>query len=126
MIESITQMKGYSEAIITPPNSRIAWLSGQLPIGDGKIVEGGFKPQLEQVFANLDTVLKNSGTTWDNVVRMTWYVCNLDTSQLAAVTEVRSRYINNEKSPATALVGVARLGHPDFLVEIDAVAVVPD
>jgi enamine deaminase RidA (YjgF/YER057c/UK114 family) len=49
----------------------------------------------------------------------------LDMTQLPVVREVRNQHINTANPPASTVVEVRRLAQPDFLIEIEAVAIVP-
>ncbi|WP_374346511.1 RidA family protein [Phenylobacterium sp.] len=126
MIEVVDQLKGYSQGAISPAGSRILWLSGHLPIADGKSVDGDLRAQAEAVFANLDRTIRNAGASWDNVLKLTYFVANLEHGHVPIISEVRSKYINAEKSPTTAVVGVARLANPDWLIEIDGFVALSD
>lgn len=59
------------------------------------------------------------------VARLTIYVRNYDPASLLLIRATRDLWINPERPPASALIGVASLFHPDVLVEVDAIAVLP-
>ena len=73
------------------------------------------------MFANLEIALKAAGATFDNVVKTNYYL--RDATQVATVREVRSKYFTKEL-PASTLVEVSRLAQPDFLIEVEVIAVV--
>jgi 2-iminobutanoate/2-iminopropanoate deaminase len=56
---------------------------------------------------------------------LTYYIVNYQPSHLQVIRSVRDRFIDLEKPPASTLIGVAALALPTFLVEVDAIAVVP-
>jgi enamine deaminase RidA (YjgF/YER057c/UK114 family) len=60
------------------------------------------------------------------VVKFTIYVVGLDRDKWRAVAEERAKYINQERAPASTMVGVPSLVLEEFLIEIEAVAVVPE
>jgi enamine deaminase RidA (YjgF/YER057c/UK114 family) len=64
------------------------------------------------------------GASWGHVVKMNYYL--RDIADLGAVRTVRDRFLDPARLPASSLVQVAGLVHPDFLIEIDAVAVIDD
>jgi reactive intermediate/imine deaminase len=103
-----------------------AWIhvSGQIALGeDGELVGAGdLAAQTEQVFENLVRVLRASGATFDDVVKIQTYVTTLD--GLAESREVRARYLPAEP-PASTAVRIAELLLPGALIEVDVVAVVP-
>ena len=115
---------GYSH-IVTATGGRTIYVSGQVAFdAAGQLVgRGDLAAQTKQVFANLDTALKAAGATFNDVVKTNYYM--LDASQVQVIREVRSQYFTKEL-PASTLVQVGRLANPDFLVEIEVIAVVAE
>lgn len=109
-----------SQAIIAGDT---VYVSGQAAIGpDGKTVGGDdFEAQARQAFANLDTVLTAAGSSLADVVKVNIMVT--DMSHLDTIVKLRREYFS-EPYPADNLLQVAGLAQPDWLVEIDAVALV--
>ncbi len=79
--------------------------------------------QARQVFENLKANLAAVGSDFSNMVKLTYFL--LDSSSIAAIREIRDEYVNTAAPPASTLVVVAGLARPEFLIEIEAVAVVP-
>jgi enamine deaminase RidA (YjgF/YER057c/UK114 family) len=105
-------VNGYSH--VTVAAGLVAHISGQVPLrSDGTVVDGGAHAQAEQVFENLRTA---------QVVKMNYYL--RDIADLDEVRTVRDRFLDPARLPASSLVQVAGLVHPDFRIEIDAVAVI--
>ncbi|WP_248965036.1 RidA family protein [Sphaerisporangium perillae] len=117
---------GYSHVASVPPGSRLVWTSGQVPIAaDGTVAApGDWEAQTRQVMRNVGAALEAGGATWDDVFKLTIFV--VDTSALATVRAVRDEFVNVERPPASSLVQVAGLFRPDLLIEIEAVAAVPE
>jgi reactive intermediate/imine deaminase len=113
---------GYSH-VVDAPASRIVYLSGQVPLdAAGNLVgEGDFAAQVRQVFENLTAALAAAGATWNDVVKLDYFV--RDIGEVAALRAIRDEYVNTEQPPASTLVEVSRLFRDDVLVEIQAVAV---
>ncbi len=107
----------YSQAIRA---GSLLFLSGQVPIdpATGNIVEGDIEAQTHRVFQNLGEVLKAGGASFDQVVRATVYL--KDMNDFAVVNEVYGAYFSSP-APARATVQVARLPK-DARVEIDLIA----
>ena len=86
----------------------------------------GFPEQVRQALANIVAVLAEGGGRPEHVVRMTWYVRDMD-EYLGARGKLGGIYreIMGEHFPAMALVAVTRLVEPQALVEIEATAVIP-
>ncbi len=113
---------GYSH-IVSVTGGRTIYLSGQVAFdAQGQLVgRGDLTAQTTQVFTNLDTALKAAGATFNDVVKVNYYM--LDASQVQVVRDVRAKYFT-KALPASTLVQVSRLANPEFLIEIEAVAVV--
>ena len=113
---------GYSH-VVDAPASRIVFISGQVPLdAAGNLVgEGDFAAQTRQVFENLAAALAAAGASWDDVVKLDYFV--RDIGEVAALRAIRDEYVNTERPPASTLVEVSRLFRDDVLVEVEAVAV---
>jgi len=107
----------YSQAIAA---GQLLFLSGQIPLdpATGKLVDGGIAEQTHRVMSNLRAVLTAAGASFDNVVRTTIFLA--DMNDFAAVNEVYGSYFENPE-PARACVQVAELPMK-ARVEIDAIA----
>ena len=73
---------------------------------------------------NLQIALRAAGADLDDVLKTTVYVATDDRADLVTAWEVVKRHFGNHDAPST-LLGVAVLGYPDQLVEVEAVAAVP-
>ena len=82
------------------------FFSGQIPISDGKIIEGEIKTQTKQCLENLLTLLKSADLTVDNICKTTIYLTNMN--DFAAVNEVYASYFN-PPYPARTTICVAAL-----------------
>jgi enamine deaminase RidA (YjgF/YER057c/UK114 family) len=103
---------------------RFVAVSGQLPLDeDGKLVgEGDPHAQARQVFENLRRCLAAAGATFDDVVKLTFFV--MDMAHMPAIRAARDAHIPAGRLPAASAVQVAGLVRPEFLMEIEAYAVV--
>ena|SRR5579864_5259713 len=100
------------------------WISGMLALdAEGSLVGGGdVVAQTEQVFRHLESVLSHCGAGFEHVTKVTVFL--RDVGARPAINEVRKRYFG-EARPASTLVEVSALAHPEALVEIEAVAHIP-
>jgi reactive intermediate/imine deaminase len=100
------------------------WISGVLALDvDGSLVGGtDVVAQTEQVFRHLERILSHCDIGFENVTKVTVFLT--DVGARPAINEVRKRYFGDAR-PASTLVEVSALAHPEALVEIDAVAHVP-
>ena len=100
----------------------LLFISGQAAIDqNGRIVGvDDFEAQAEQVFTNLDRILRAGGSSLANVVKVTIFL--RDMSNFSKIVELRGRYFT-EPYPADTIVEVRSLYSPDAMIEIEAIAV---
>jgi reactive intermediate/imine deaminase len=115
--DGLPPVSGYSHAVAF--SGRMVAVSGQVPANrDGGL--GDPAAQVRQVFDNLTAALAAAGATMDQVVKLTVYLTDL--ADLDVFRQVRDEYISADRPPASSLVQVSRLVHPDWRVEIEALA----
>ena len=114
---------GYSQ-VATVTGGTIVFVAGQVALDKSGNVVGkdDFRAQVQQVFENLKAAVEAAGGTFDDVIKLNSYV--LDLSHLREFREVRDKYVNVNNPPTSTAIQVPRLFRPEFLVEIEAVAVV--
>ena len=89
----------------------------------GELAAGGLEGQTAQVITNILTALKSAGATPEDVVRTVIYVASPEREQLSAVwTQLNASPLAPAFTTASTLLGVAQLGFPGQLVEIDVTA----
>ena len=120
--ETLSVPAGYSH-IVEVSSGRTIYVAGQVAFDkSGSLVgKGDFAAQAAQVFENLKLALAAVGATFDNVVKVTTYVT--DMSHIQTLREIRGKYYG-KLAPASTLVEIGRLAHPDLMIEIEAIAVV--
>lgn len=116
---------GYSQ-VVEVRGGRTLYISGQIAVdSSGNVVgSGDFNAQVKQVFANLKARLDEAGASFNDVVKLNFYL--VDAANLQIVRDIRDTYVNREHPPASTLVVVKQLVRPDLLVEVDAIAVAKD
>lgn len=97
-------------------SGQVAWDKDRNVVGKGDI-----KAQTRQALENLKAALEAGGAALDDVVKVTVFLT--DMSKLMDVHEVRFQYFKNNL-PASTLVEVRSLVHPDLMIEIEAIAAV--
>lgn len=119
--ETMAKPSGYTTVVKV---DQTVYIAGQVSIGpDGNIVgKGDPEAQVRQVWANLEAAVKSVGGTRQNIVKTTTYITNPD--YMGAVRKVRDELHQNSNPPTSTLLVVSALAHPDFMVEIEAIAVV--
>lgn len=117
---------GYSH-VAEVASGKMAYISGQVAMdAAGNLVGGSdYRAQLEQVFANLNTALAAAGGSFRNVIKLNYYIVDsVERSEFFAYRAVRDKYVDTANPPAATVIVVRGLFLPEFLVEIDAVAVI--
>ncbi|HNM77199.1 MAG TPA: RidA family protein [Tepidiformaceae bacterium] len=116
--------RGYSHVVTA--SGTMVFISGQIALDkEGKIVgPGDMRAQAAQVYENLKAALAAAGATFADVVKQNTYVVGLNAESIAAVREVRGRYLPDANPPASTLVGVTALAMDGLLIEIEMVAVI--
>ncbi|MER5526313.1 RidA family protein [Streptomyces sp. NPDC002677] len=109
---------------VVAATGRFVAVSGQLPLDEeGRLVgEGDPAAQARQVFENLRRCLAAAGAGFEDVVKLTYFVT--DMAHMPAVREARAAHIPDDRLPASSAIQVAALVAPQFLMEIEAFAVV--
>ena len=106
--------------------SRTIYIAGQVSIDEkGAVVGAGdIGAQTEQVMRNLGKCLEAAGASFEHVVKITTYVVNYKPELRAAIGKARTPFFGDRPPPARTLVGVSALAAPEWLIEIEAIAVV--
>ena len=102
----------------------LIYLAGQCPLQpSGELAAGGLAGQTDQVILNILAALESAGATPDDVVRTVIYVASSVRDDLSAVwTQLNESPLAPAFTSASTLLGVAQLGFPGQLVEIDVTA----
>jgi enamine deaminase RidA (YjgF/YER057c/UK114 family) len=118
----LSKPTGYTHVVLAA-DGRTVYIAGQVAYDStGTLVgPGDFRAQAERVFANLRIALASAGATFSDVVKMTTYITNV--ANVATLREIRGKHLDLARPPANTLVPVATLARPEFLLEIEAVAV---
>ncbi|ACY17373.1 RidA family protein [Haliangium ochraceum] len=118
--------RGYANGVAARGTQ--VYVAGQVGwTSDGEFVGPGMLEQAEQAMRNILAVLEAAGARPEHLVRMTWYVIDMEVYRrsrrdLGAVY----RRVLGRHFPAMALVEVSSLVEPDAVIEIEATAVIPD
>lgn len=114
----------YTQAVVAT-GSRLVFVSGQEPEDvHGKLVgRGDLAAQARQVFGNLGRALAAAGARPEQVAKITIYVVDHKREYLPIIEAARVALFGDHK-PADVLVGIATLSNPEYLIEVDAIAVI--
>lgn len=108
-------------------SGKLIYISGQVAMdAAGNLVgKDDYPSQLRQVFANLNTALEAAGASFKNVIKLNYYIVDrVDRSEFFAYRVVRDQYVDTANPPTATVIVVRGLFVPEFLVEIEAIAVV--
>jgi enamine deaminase RidA (YjgF/YER057c/UK114 family) len=121
--ETMPKSVGYSQ-VATVTGGTIVFVAGQVALDKSGNVVGrnDFAAQVQQVFENLKAAVEAAGGDFSDIIKLNSYF--LDLSHLRQFREVRDKYISLENPPVSTAIQVPGLFRPEFLVEIEAVAIV--
>ena len=110
--------------------TRTVYVAGQVArtAAGEHVGPGDLAAQIEQAYLNVATALAAVGGSFDDVAKLTLYVVDWSADKLGAIGEGVQRAsdaLGVDPRKPTTLLGVAALGEPDLLVEVEAVAVLP-
>jgi 2-iminobutanoate/2-iminopropanoate deaminase len=113
----------YSQGVSVSGASTILFLSGQVAYDEkgGVLHPRDFKAQARDALRCVKALVESRGGTMASVVKLTWFVT--DVRYRADLLPVREEFFG-AKGPASTLVQVAALAHPDWLIEIEAIAAI--
>jgi len=114
----------FSLGVIAEPPGRLLFVSGQASTDEnGKLVgKGDVKIQTRRVLEKIENIIKLAGGTAKDIVSINVFMTNLE--DYKAMNEVRTEFFGGDFPTSTA-IGVTWLINPDYLVEINAVAMIP-
>lgn len=121
----IQQNPAYSHVVVAS-GTRTIYTAGQVAMDEnGALVGAGdLAAQTTQVMRNIGRALNAAGASFADVVKITTYVVNYKPEHRVIVGKARAPFFAGMTPPASTLVGVAALAMPEWLVEIEAIAVI--
>ena len=115
----ITQPTAYTQVVRA---GKTLYFAGQTAVNEkGELIgKGDMRAQVRQVYENLKSLLASQGATFDHLVKITVYTLSIDEFRKAG--DIREEYTGG-RAPASTLLQIDRLASPDYLVEIEGIAV---
>lgn len=110
----------YSHGFAVEPGLRTIYCAGQVGVDRDGVAPPGVAAQTELAFRAIEAILREGGMELSNIVKTTVFL--LDPDHYADFARVRSEVLGTTK-PASTLVYVKRLVKPEWLVEVEAIAV---
>lgn len=113
----------FKRVVTVQGDMKLVFVAGQTPSDENYecVAPGDYKGQYLQVMKNLDIQLKAAGADWDDVVFRRMFVRDIDEFFKIFYEEDLPTY--GDGRPPSTLIGVTRLSKPEFLIEIDLMAV---
>jgi enamine deaminase RidA (YjgF/YER057c/UK114 family) len=112
--------------VVVSAGARTVYISGQVSIDEqGAVVGAGdLSAQTTQVMRNLGLALTAAGASYADIVKITTYVVNYRPEHRPIIGQARAAFFKDMPPPASTLVGVSALAMPEWLIEIEAIAVI--
>lgn len=122
---TLSPPRNYSHVVVIS-SGRQVHVSGQVAVNRaGELVgKGDLGAQTVQVYENLSHALAAAGARLSDVFKIVTYVVDITPDKVAAVRAARARFVGDGPFPASTMVGVTGLVHPDLLIEIEAIAAI--
>jgi len=118
--------RGYHNVAVVSGNVKTVYVGGQNAVDEhGNVVgKGDFVKQVEQIYKNLEKALAAGGATFEHVIK--WNIYVVPGQDFEAAFRVAQRFLgDNPRYPLITVALVAGFANPDWLAEIEAIAVVP-
>ncbi|MFN8207995.1 MAG: RidA family protein [Bacteroidales bacterium] len=117
----------FSQIVTIQGNGKTIYIGGQNAVNAQREIvgKGDISRQTEQVMKNLQIALASCGATFDNLLKLTIHI--VQGQDLSQGFQASQKYLGSMKNPAV-ITGffVSALAHPDFLIEVDAIAFIPE
>jgi 2-iminobutanoate/2-iminopropanoate deaminase len=115
---------GFSQLVIAT-GKKMVFISGQTAWGIGKNIVGGDSvlEQARQAFRNLEKAMEAAGGKLEDIVALRIYVVDYQAESGTAVGTALREFFSPQNPPASTWIGVSALAAPEFLIEIEATAV---
>ena len=125
--DGLFKSPAFSQVAVTSGTGKTVYIGGQNAVNaDGETIgKGDIAAQTEQVMHNMEIALQDSGASWSNVVKLSIHIVQGQDANKAF--KASQKFISKTKNPPTITgVFVSGLTNPDFLVEVDGIAFIPD
>ena len=125
--DTLSKNPAFTNVVVVSGSVKTVYVGGQDAVdASGAIIgKGDLKLQTEQILQNIEAALAAGGARLEHVIKWNIYVLQGQSLQ-EGFAAFQSVWGNRPNPPAISGMFVAGLAHPDFLAEIDAIAVVPE
>jgi enamine deaminase RidA (YjgF/YER057c/UK114 family) len=122
--DTMAKPPGYSHVVEVTGPSRTVYFAGQLGIDKSGKMGANAREQMEIAFENVKAALASVGAGFEHVVKLNNYIVDIG-ANLAHYRDVRDKYVNTSRPPASTTIGVPQLARPGAVFEVEAIAVLP-
>lgn len=121
-----TLQYGFSQ-VATAQGGRTVYLSGQVAWNEKQEIVGGddLGLQTRQALENVGIGMQAAGGSLADVVSMRIYIVEKELGETSSITAALKDYFPADRAPSTTWIGVYGLARPEFLIEIEAIGVIP-
>lgn len=125
--DGLIKNPAFTQVVTTQGNGKTIYIGGQDAVNTKREIvgKGDIVAQTEQVMQNLQTALSACEATFDHIIKLSIYI--VQGQDLYRGFQASQKYLGHLKNPpAITGIFVVALAHPDFLVEIEAIAFIPE
>ncbi len=124
--EGIYKHPAFTRVVTVKGPTKLVFVAGQTPSDENYrcVAPGDYLAQYIAVMENLEVQLEAAGATWDDVVYRRIFVLDVDEYLRISGDPRTPTFGDPDRPPPSTMVGVTRLSNPEFLIEIDLLAVV--
>lgn len=115
----------YSHVAVVPPGTRLLYLAGQVGNRADGTVPATIEEQAVQALENIRLILAAEGAGPEDIVKLTFYAAAKPTD-MAKIGAKRAQMLGKSPPPPSTWVYVSGLASPQYLIEVEAIAAVPD
>lgn len=114
----------YSQVVVAA-GTRIVYVAGQIAVDEtgATVGTGDLSAQTTQAMRNLKSALEAAGASFADVAKITTFVVDYTPEKRSVIGQARGAFFEGLTPPASTLLGVSALAAPDWLIEIEAIAV---
>jgi enamine deaminase RidA (YjgF/YER057c/UK114 family) len=112
--------------VVSAEGKKLVFCAGQTAWDKEMNIVGEYdlEQQMEKTLENVGHALAEAGATLKDVCRLTIYVVDYHADQLETITGVLAKFFDKDALPANTLLGIQALALPEFMVEMEATAVI--
>jgi enamine deaminase RidA (YjgF/YER057c/UK114 family) len=124
--EGLFRHSGFSRVTMLEGPMKLILIAGQTPSDENYrcVAPGDMRAQYLAVMKNLELQLRAAKATWADVVYRRTFVLDVDAYLKVSTDPTTPKFFSSDTMPGSTMIGVTRLSHPDFLIEVDLLAAV--